>query len=87
MPASKSGKKQKFALGIVDAHMGAAIFEDTGITASYNEVIVELIRGIRTHFAKIIKSESFLKKQKLTLHYIGVKVFLFSYLHFVKTVL
>jgi len=49
--------------------MGAAIFEETGITASFNEVIVELIRGIRTHFAKIIKKidENDLNKAQLGL--------------------
>lgn len=56
LPATKSSKKQKFALGISDARLGQSIFEETGITASYNETVVELIRGIRTHFAKIIKS-------------------------------
>jgi len=31
------------------------IFQETGITASYNESIAELERGIRTHFVKIMK--------------------------------
>jgi len=31
------------------------IFAETGITASYNESIAELERGIRTHFVKIMK--------------------------------
>ena len=58
LPATKSSKKQKFALGISDARLGQSIFEETGITASFNETVVELIRGIRTHFAKIIKSNT-----------------------------
>ena len=58
LPSTKSSKKQKFALGICDPHLGQAIFSETGITASYNETVVELLRGIRMHFAKIIKSNS-----------------------------
>jgi len=55
LPATKSSKKQKFALGISDPKLGTEIYNDTGITASYNETIVELMRGIRTHLNKIIK--------------------------------
>jgi len=55
LPATKSSKKQKFALGISDARLGQEIFAETGITASWNETVVELQRGIRMHFAKIIK--------------------------------
>ncbi len=58
LPSTKSSKKQKFALGICDPRIGQEIFSETGITASYNETTVELLRGIRTHFAKIIKSIS-----------------------------
>ena len=57
LPATKSSKKQKFALGISDPKLGAEIFSLTGITASYNDTVIELIRGIRTHFNKIIKSK------------------------------
>ena len=31
------------------------IFNETGITASYNDSIAELQRGVRTHFVKIMK--------------------------------
>lgn len=55
LPKTKSSKKQKFALGISDPKLGQEIFEATGITACYNETVVELIRGIRTHFGKIVK--------------------------------
>lgn len=55
LPATKSSKKQKFALGISDARLGQEIFDATGITATFNETTVELMRGIRTHFTKIIK--------------------------------
>jgi len=53
LPATKSSKKQKFALGISEPRVGSLIFEATGITASFNDTIVELMRGIRTHFCKI----------------------------------
>jgi nucleolar protein 56 len=59
LPATKSSKKQKFALGISDPKLGQEICNETGITASYNETTVELMRGIRTHFNKIIKSKYF----------------------------
>ena len=57
LPSTKSSKKQKFALGISDPKLGQEIFSETGITASYNETITELLRGIREHFGKIIKSK------------------------------
>jgi len=35
--------------------MGQEIFAETGITASYNESIAELQRGVRTHIDKLLK--------------------------------
>lgn len=69
LPATKSSKKQKFALGISDPKLGQEIFKETGISASYNETIVELHRGIRTHFSKIIKeiSDSDIRRAQLGL--------------------
>jgi len=55
LPATKSSKKQKFLLGIADANIGREIFEETGITATTNDSVRELMRGIRTHFVKIMK--------------------------------
>eukprot|EP00997_Jenningsia_sp_PLL12_P008656 NODE_545_length_1627_cov_78.937896_g451_i0.p1 GENE.NODE_545_length_1627_cov_78.937896_g451_i0~~NODE_545_length_1627_cov_78.937896_g451_i0.p1 ORF type:complete len:279 (-),score=60.83 NODE_545_length_1627_cov_78.937896_g451_i0:790-1587(-) len=55
LPAVKSAKKQKFQLGISDVKLGSEITSETGMTASYNETIVELIRGCRLHFHKILK--------------------------------
>lgn len=60
LPSTKTSKKQKFALGIADAHLGQAIFQETGITASFDATVVELFRGIRTHFTSIIKSKKHL---------------------------
>ena len=57
LPTSKSSKKQKFALGISDNKLGKELFEQTGITASYNDTTTELLRGIRAHFTKLAKSK------------------------------
>jgi len=35
--------------------MGQEIFAETGITASFNESITELNRGLRTHFISLMK--------------------------------
>jgi hypothetical protein len=45
-------------LGIGEPRLGQAIFQETGFTASFNDSIEELIRGIRTHLAKILKKVS-----------------------------
>jgi nucleolar protein 56 len=58
LPATKSSKKQKFLLGIAEPKLGSVIFEETGITASFNESIEELIRGVRTHLPKLLKKLS-----------------------------
>ena len=58
LPATKSSKKQKFLLGIAEPMLGSKIFAETGITASFNESIEELIRGIRTHLPKLLKKLS-----------------------------
>lgn len=69
LPATKSSKKQKFLLGIAEPKLGQPIFQETGFTASYNDSIEELIRGIRAHLPKIMKkvSEEDLKKAQLGL--------------------
>merc|ERR1719272_1730089 len=54
LPASKSSKKQKFALGISDAKLGPELFAETGITAIHNDTTMEMIRGIREHYAKLL---------------------------------
>jgi len=38
--------------------MGQEIFAETGITASYNESIAELQRGVRTHIDKLLKVDT-----------------------------
>ena len=46
-----------------------SIFGETGFTASFNESIEELLRGIRTHFPKLLKkvNEEDIKKAQLGL--------------------
>ena len=58
LPATKTSKKQKFLLGIAEPKLGSEINSETGITASFNESIEELIRGIRTHLPKLLKKLS-----------------------------
>lgn len=58
LPATKSSKKQKFLLGIAEPKLGSEIFAETSITASFNESIEELLRGIRTHLPKLLKKLS-----------------------------
>ena len=58
LPATKSSKKQKFLLGIADPKLGQEIFSETGFTASFNESIEELNRGIRAHLPKLLKKLS-----------------------------
>jgi len=55
LPAVKSSKKQKFQLGVCDPKMGQEITSETGLTASYNDTIHEMVRGCRAHFHKILK--------------------------------
>jgi nucleolar protein 56 len=58
LPSTKSSKKQKFLLGIAEPKLGSEIFAETSITASFNESIEELIRGIRAHLPKLMKKLS-----------------------------
>jgi RNA processing factor Prp31 len=55
LASSSSSKKQKFSLGIMDPRLGPQIHEEAGITASFNDTIVELLRGIRAHYPKLLK--------------------------------
>jgi len=48
-------KKSKVSLGISDAKIGAAIQESCGICCEYDPTILEVNRGIRYHFHKLIQ--------------------------------
>eukprot|EP00303_Exanthemachrysis_gayraliae_P005960 CAMPEP_0206013464 /NCGR_PEP_ID=MMETSP1464-20131121/16552_1 /ASSEMBLY_ACC=CAM_ASM_001124 /TAXON_ID=119497 /ORGANISM="Exanthemachrysis gayraliae, Strain RCC1523" /LENGTH=349 /DNA_ID=CAMNT_0053387183 /DNA_START=54 /DNA_END=1100 /DNA_ORIENTATION=- len=71
MPKATGGgkEKKKFALGVCDPKIGGAIQEMLGIPCVANELVTELARGCRTHFAKLIKGlrEGDLEKAQLGL--------------------
>jgi len=50
VPADKS-----VALGTVDAKIGNAISETLGIKCERNEMVIELLRGVRLHFVRYLK--------------------------------
>lgn len=49
-------KKAKFTLGVADHRIGQQIRDDCNIPCSHTGVVPELVRGVRTHFAKMNKS-------------------------------
>jgi nucleolar protein 56 len=54
--AAKGGKeKVKFALGVADPKVGGMIQEATGIPCAANDLVQELLRGVRQHFSKLVK--------------------------------
>eukprot|EP00850_Spirogloea_muscicola_P002028 SM000007S20988 [mRNA] locus=s7:1407747:1419040:+ [translate_table: standard] len=62
-------KAPKFSLGVAEPKLGSAIQEATGIPCQSNDFILELVRGIRLHFARFIKDlkEGDLEKAQLGL--------------------
>ncbi|XP_064551014.1 nucleolar protein 56 [Drosophila montana] len=48
-------KKKKCTLGIADPKLGAAITESVGVQCSHFGVVPEILRGVRFHFAKLVK--------------------------------
>jgi nucleolar protein 56 len=53
-----TGKEPKFRLGVVDTKLGNVINEALKIRCVHTETILELIRGIRLHFARFVKGVS-----------------------------
>mmetsp|Transcript_13962 Transcript_13962/g.37552 ORF Transcript_13962/g.37552 Transcript_13962/m.37552 type:complete len:486 (+) Transcript_13962:62-1519(+) len=54
--ALKGGKeKSKFALGVSDPKIGGSIQETTGIPCVANDLVNELLRGVRCHLDKLVK--------------------------------
>lgn len=51
-PASK---KDKIVVGVADAKLGAAIFEAVQLQCSHIGAVPEILRGIRFHFAALVK--------------------------------
>jgi nucleolar protein 56 len=58
----KKGKKDSFVLGVSEPKLGASISEILGVTCQHAGVIPEIVRGIRLHFAHLVKGK--LKKKK-----------------------
>jgi len=48
-------KLKKFVLGVSDSKLGGALADAAGIKVSHIGVVPEIIRGIRFHFAKLVK--------------------------------
>lgn len=55
----KKGKKDSFVLGVSEPKLGASISEILGITCQHAGVIPEIVRGIRLHFAHLVKGICF----------------------------
>ncbi len=65
----KDGKKAKFRLGVCDPKLGSAIQESTNVPCVANDMVGEVLRGIRQSYARFIDgtSESDLRKAQLGL--------------------
>jgi len=48
-------KLKKFVMGCADSKLGGALAEACGIKVSHIGVVPEIVRGIRFHFAKLVK--------------------------------
>lgn len=52
---AKEGKKSKFSLGVAEPKVGSQILEVTNIPCQSNDFVLELLRGVRLHFDRLIK--------------------------------
>jgi nucleolar protein 56 len=50
----KEGKKAKFKLGTCEAKLGSVIQEETSIPCMANDVVGEVLRGVRQNFARFV---------------------------------
>lgn len=64
LPKTKEGKKAKFALGLAEAKLANAVHEGTGIKCVCDELVGEVLRGIRLHIIHFIKGLSDLDLSK-----------------------
>lgn len=55
LPKTKSIKKAKFFLGVSAPNIGTAIQDELEIPVKSNELVLELMRGVRMHLSKFIK--------------------------------
>jgi len=51
-------KGVKFTLGVIEPKLGAAITEALAISCNHIGVVPEIIRGIRVHFASLVKGSN-----------------------------
>jgi len=56
--ANMPKKAKKVTMGVLDPKLGAAISEAIGVKVSHVGVVPEILRGIRLHFAKLVKGMS-----------------------------
>lgn len=69
LPKVKDTKKAKFKLGVFESKLGAIVQETTSIPCVCSELVGEILRGIRMHFARYIEglNDHELKKAQLGL--------------------
>lgn len=69
LPKAKAGKPSKFKLGVSDPKLGSAIQETTGVSCIANDMVGEVLRGVRNNFARFLDglSDSDLRKAQLGL--------------------
>jgi len=58
LQANMPKKAKKVTMGVLDPKLGAAISEAIGVKVSHVGVVPEILRGIRLHFAKLVKGMS-----------------------------
>jgi len=58
LQANMPKKAKKVTMGVLDPKLGAAISEAIGVKVSHVGVVPEIVRGIRLHFAKLVKGMS-----------------------------
>jgi len=58
LQANMPKKAKKVTMGVLDPKLGAAVSEAIGVKVSHVGVVPEIIRGIRLHFAKLVKGMS-----------------------------
>jgi len=56
--SGKEGKKSKFSLGLIDAKLASAVQEGTGIKCVCDEIVGEVLRGVRNHLSHFVKGLS-----------------------------
>ncbi|KAF4042146.1 snoRNA binding domain-containing protein [Phytophthora infestans] len=55
LPKVKAGKKAKFALGVQDKGLAQAISDELNAPCNTSETTLEIVRGVRMHFATFVK--------------------------------